>query len=120
MSEAAIGFLQEHGIRSLISLGCGKLLNRLDNHIKLMVKCGLEYYVTIDHVPLIQYNPSSAFQDLKAENLLLSSHYGENAEKFSGTVRIFPDTYVEELADIPCQVVVCQRVLPFQTLGEYY
>jgi len=47
MSKAALEFLQEHGHQSLISLGCGEKLNRLDNHIKLLIGCGLKYYVGI-------------------------------------------------------------------------
>ena len=44
MSKAALEFLHEHGHQSLISLGCGEKLNRLDNHLKLLIGCGLNYY----------------------------------------------------------------------------
>lgn len=63
MSEAAISFLKRHGDRSLISLGCGNLLNRLDNHIRLFIRCGLEYYVGIDRVTEINFDPDTVFTD---------------------------------------------------------
>jgi hypothetical protein len=37
-------------------------------------------------------------------------------EGFIFNVRLFPNTYIEELANIFCKVVVCQRVLPFRRL----
>lgn len=114
MSETAIEFLKEHGNRSLISLGCGNILNRLDNHVRLFVGCGVEYYVGIDRVTGIEFNPSAAFSDLDAVTNLLSSHYHGKPEEFFNRVRTFPNTYVEELANIPCKVIVCQRVLPFR------
>lgn len=53
MSEAAIDFLKDHGHQSLISLGCGNILNRLGNYVKLFVSCGVEYYVGSDRVTKI-------------------------------------------------------------------
>lgn len=116
MSEAAIEFLKKHGNQSLISLGCGNLLNRLDNHVKLFVGCGLEYYVGIDRVTKIEFNASSAFSNsnLKTITKLLSSYFDGSPETFFDRVKTFPNTYVDELADIHCKVVVCQRVLPFR------
>jgi hypothetical protein len=114
MSETAAAFLKKHGNRSLISLGCGKRLNSLDNHIKLMVKCRLDYYVAIDRILEIEFDHSSAFSDPDTVNSLLAAHYEGNPEEFASHVKMFPNTYVEELAGIGCQVVVCQRVLPFR------
>jgi hypothetical protein len=114
MSETAIKFLKEHGDRSLISLGCGNLLNRLDNHVRLFVRCGVEYYVGIDRVAKIEFNPTSAFSDLESARNLLSSHYNGEPDQFFDRVKTFPNTHVEELTDIQCKVVVCQRILPFR------
>jgi hypothetical protein len=114
MSEAAIQFLKIHGDRSLVSLGCGKRLNRLDNHIKLMVKCRLDYYVAIDRVAEIEFNQASAFSDPDTIHSLLAAHYGGNPGELSDNIKMFPNTTVEELAGIQCQVVVCQRVPPFR------
>lgn len=114
MSEAAIEFLKQHGNQSLISLGCGDLLNRLDNHVRLFVQCGLEYYVGIDRVSKIEFNASSVFSNENTITKLLSSHFDGRPEEFFDRVRAFPDTYVEKLAGIHCKVVVCQRVLPFR------
>ncbi len=77
MSKAAVEFLKEHGDRSLVSLGCGHILNRLDNHIRLFVNCGLDYYVAVDRVPEITFNPDSAFSSPSNINRLLSSHYSD-------------------------------------------
>jgi len=118
MSEAAIEFLKEHGDRALVSLGCGNLLNRLDNHVRLLVRCGLEYYVGIDRVTRIEFNRNSIFSDQKSITNLLSSHYDGDPGKFFDRVKTFPGTYVEELVDIQCKVVVCQRVLPFRHWEE--
>ncbi len=114
MSEAAIEFLKAHGNRSLISLGCGNNLNRLDNHIRLFVRCNLEYYIAIDRVAEIKFNPMSVFSDVESVRNLLSSHYNGKPDLFFNRVKIFPETYVEELTDIICNVVVCQRILPFR------
>ena len=44
----AADFLQKHGHSALVSLGCGRQLNRIDNHIRLMAAFRLNYYVGID------------------------------------------------------------------------
>lgn len=118
MSEAAAEFLQKYGNQSLVSLGCGNFLNRLDNHVRLFVRCGIEYYVGIDRVTKIEFNPGAAFSDQKSVTELLVSYYDGEPERFFNRVKTFPDTYVEELADIQCKVVVCQRVLPFRHWEE--
>lgn len=118
MSDAALEFLKKHGSRSLVSLGCGNFLNRLDNHVRLFVKCELEYYVAIDRVRRVEFNPDSAFTNWDTAHFLLSSYFGGRPELFNDKVRTFPDTYVEELRDIQCRVVVCQRVLPFRHWEE--
>lgn len=114
MSEAAIEFLKEYGKQSLVSLGCGNFLNRLDNHVRLFVGCGLEYYVGVDRVTKIDVKPSSAFSDRNTVTELLSSRFDEEPEEFFNRVMMFPNTNVEELVDVKCKVVVCQRVLPFR------
>ena len=114
MSEAARDFLKQYGNQSLISLGCGNVLNRLDNHVRLFVRCGIKYYVGIDRVTKIEFNPSSAFSDRNSVNELLTSYYDGEPSKFFNKVSTFPNTCVEELVDIQCKVVVCQRVLPFR------
>lgn len=114
MSEAASNFLKQYGNQSLVSLGCGNVLNRLDNHVRLFVRCGIQYYVGIDRVTKIEVNPSSAFSNRKSVTELLASYYDGEAAKFFNRVSTFPNTCVEQLADIQCKVVVCQRVLPFR------
>jgi len=114
MSEAALQFLKEHGNQSLVSLGCGNFLNRLDNHVRLFISCEIKYYVGIDRLTAIEFNPGSVFSDPDSVTKLLSSYYDGAPEKFFSRIRTFPNTYVEELVDIHCKVVVCQRVLPFR------
>lgn len=114
MSEAAVKFLQQYGQRSLVSLGCGNVLNRLDNHVRLFVRRGIEYYVGIDRVAKIECNPDSVFSNRESVMELLASYYGGEPATFFKRVRTFPNTCVEELSGIRCKVVVCQRVLPFR------
>jgi len=116
MSEAALEFLHEHGHQCLISLGCGERLNRLDNHLKLLVGCNLEYYVGIDREPHVTFDLDTAFIEKKSALELLSSHFAGGVERFLSNIRLFSNTYIEELANIHCQAVVCQRVLPFRHL----
>jgi len=114
MSEAAITFLRKHGNQSLVSLGCGNWLNRLDNHIRLFVECGLKYYVAVDRVTEIDYSHDSVCTDRITIDPLLKSYYSGKPERFFDNLHTFPNTFVEELTDIPCKVVICQRVLPFR------
>lgn len=116
MSKAALEFLHEHGHQSLISLGCGDKLNRLDNHLKLLIGCGLKYYVGIDRVPQVSFDIDNAFIEGESALELLSSKFVGGAKGFIYNVRLFPNTYIEELVNISCKVVVCQRVLPFRRL----
>lgn len=116
MSKAALEFLYEHGHQSLISLGCGETLNRLDNHLKLLIGCGLKYYIGIDRLPQVSFDIDTAFSEKKSALELLSSNFAGGVERFISNVRLFPNTYIEELANISCKVVVCQRVLPFRRL----
>lgn len=114
MSEAATTFLRKHGNRSLVSLGCGNWLNRLDNHIRLFVECGLEYYVAIDRVTQIDFSPESVFSNTNQITPLLEKYYLGKPEKFFDNIKVFPSTYVEELLNIQSKVIICQRVLPFR------
>jgi hypothetical protein len=114
MSVAAVNFLEKYGSSSLVSLGCGDLVNHIDNHVRLFIECGLEHYVGIDRVARIRCDPETAFVKKNTITSLLSSYYNEKSDVFFSKVRTFPETYVEELEDIRCAVVVCQRVLPFR------
>ncbi len=108
----AIAFLQNHGHTSLVSLGCGFELNRLDNHLRLMTTLNLTYYVGIDCVPEIKLSSPHLFLDPEGMAALLTDYYQGQPQKFWDAVKVFPQTWVEELKDIHCAVVVCQRVYP--------
>lgn len=112
MNEPAIAFLQEHGHTSLVSLGCGRQINRIDNHIRLMIALNLNYYVGIDCGPWIEPVSPNLFLDPNIMTELLSGYYQGKPQKFWDAVKVFPETWVEELKDIHCAVVVCQRVYP--------
>lgn len=120
MSEAAVRFLRKFGGKSLVSLGCGHQLNNLDNHLKLFNLCGLDYYVAIDLVPEIRAEPSSAFANPSYTSLYCSPNNSfkntelSNVNHFFNRMKLFPQTRVEELKDIHCNTVICQRVLPFR------
>ena len=108
----ALGFLRKHGHTSLVSLGSGCRLNRIDNHLRLMKELNLTYYVGIDCVPYIKLTSASMFSDHDGMTELLTNYYQGKPQKFWGAVRVFPDTWVEDLAGVKCAVVVCQRVYP--------
>lgn len=116
MSKAALEFLHKYGHQSLISLGCGEILNKLDNHLKLFLGCDLKYYVGIDRIPQVSFDIDSAFIEQASSMDLLSSNFIGGVERFISNVKLFPNTYIEELENVFCKVVVCQRVLPFRRL----
>lgn len=112
MNNPARAFLRQNGYASLVSLGCGEELNRLDNHLRLLTALKLTYYVGIDCALTI--NPSSPhpFWDPEGITDLLTAYYQGKPQKFWTAVKVFPNTWVEELKGIHCAVVVCQRVYP--------
>jgi hypothetical protein len=112
MKNPAVAFLREYGHASLISLGCGKMLNRIDNHIRLMTAIDLTYYVGIDCGPYIQPTSPQIFLNPDDMAELLESAYPGEPHKFWDSVKLFPETWVEELVGVHCAVVVCQRVYP--------
>jgi hypothetical protein len=111
-NKGAIDFLREHGETSLVNLGCGLMVNRIDNHLRLMTALHLTYYVGIDCLPgIVQVSPD-LFLDPDGMTRLLSDYYQGEPRRFWANVRLFPETWVEELRNIHCAVVVCQRVYP--------
>jgi len=110
--KPAVTFLKEHGHVSLVSLGCGHQINRIDNHLRLMVGLNLKYYVTIDCHSHIEPDCAELFMAPDNTLAMLQSYYQGRPATFWEMVRLYPGTFVEELAGIHCAVVVCQRVLP--------
>lgn len=110
---SAVEFLREHGSTALVSLGSGSLLNRIDNHLRLFLALGLTHYVAVDAEPRITADMGTLFDDDDAMFALLASHYGGEDRRFLEVIRMFPETWIEELVGIHCSVVVCQRVLPY-------
>jgi hypothetical protein len=111
-NKPAIQFLREHGETSLVSLGCGLMVNRIDNHIRLMTALNLTYYVGIDCGPWIEPVSPNLFLDPDAMTRLLTNYYQGEPKRFWENIRLFPETWVEDLNNIRCAVVVCQRVYP--------
>jgi len=111
-AKPAVAFLQKYGDISLVSLGCGPRLNLIDNHLRLMKGLNLKYYVGIDCHTRIE----AVFDDLSMDPqdtfAMLNRYYQGGFEAFWQAIRLFPGTYVEELAGLHCAAVVCQRVLP--------
>ncbi len=108
----AIEFLREHGHTALVSLGCGAFLNRIDNHVRLLLAMNLTHYVGVDREPSITAKADGLFNDPTSMESVLTSHRCR-LEHVLANMRVFPGTWVEELAGVHCAVIVCQRVLPF-------
>jgi hypothetical protein len=111
--QPAVSFLKRHGHQSVVSLGCGARINRIDNHIRLMVELNLSYYVCIDRLYEIEPISSRAFSDPGDMTELLIRYYGGNPHNLFKAVKIFQGTLVEDLQDVSCAAVVCQRILPY-------
>ena len=111
-SESAITFLKTNGHKAIVSLGCGKWINRIDNHLRLMAGLNLSYYVGIDRVDRIGPDMNEVFMDPVGMNALLNHYYQGSPDRFWEAAHFFPGTYVEELLGINCAAVVCQRVYP--------
>jgi hypothetical protein len=75
-SNAAIAFLSEYGHISLVNLGAGRMLNRIDNHIRLMTQLNLTYYVGIDCGPYIKLTSPNIFLDPNSMTELLTGYLG--------------------------------------------
>lgn len=110
--KPAVAFLREHGETSLVSLGCGLMLNRIDNHLRLMTGLHLTYYVGIDCCHWIELVSPDVFVDPDGMTSLLTDYYQGEPRRFWENIRLFPETWVEDLKNIHCAVVVCQRVYP--------
>ncbi len=110
--NSAQSFLRKYGPISIVSLGCGGELNRIDNHLRLMAALRLRYYVGIDCVPDIRLSADRLFSDPDGMAQLLSDYYHGDPQRFWEAIRLFPETWVEDLRGIHCAVVVCQRVCP--------
>ena len=112
MKNPVLAFLRKYGHTSLVSLGCGHELNRIDNHLRLMAALNLNYYVGIDCVPYITFSSPNLFLDPEAMTELLTEYYRGEPQKIWDMVKVFPNTWVEELEGVHCAVVICQRTLP--------
>ena len=109
----AVDFLQKHGHESIISLGCGEFINRIDNHLRLMIGLNLAYYVGIDCQPYIKFEDNQLFMDSDDANAMLAKTFQGDINRFLlEAVKRFPGTFIEELAGLHCAAVVCQRILP--------
>jgi hypothetical protein len=110
--EPAVTFLKANGHKTIVSLGCGRWINRIDNHLRLMTGLNLTYYVGIDYADRIGPDMNEIFMDPDGMNTLLTSYYQGSSDRFWKAVHFFPGTYVEELRGVICAAVVCQRVYP--------
>jgi hypothetical protein len=110
--QSALAFLHKHGHTSVVSLGCGVGLNRIDNHLRLMTALNLTYYVGIDCAPSINLSSLNLFLDPEGMTKLLTGYYQGEPQKFWDAVKVFPATWVEDLRGIHCAVVICQRIYP--------
>lgn len=112
LHKSARTFLKTNGRKTIVSLGCGRWINRIDNHLRLMVGLNLRYYVGIDCAEKIEPDMNKVFMDPDGMNALLAHHYRGSPDRFWKKAHFFPGTYVEELFGMSCAAVVCQRVYP--------
>ncbi len=112
LTKPAISFLKENGHTSIVSLGCGEQINRIDNHLRLMAGLNLNYYVGIDCSSYIEIVSENLFMDPDSMAALLAQDNRRSPKRFRKSTNLFPGTFVEDLADIHCAIVVCQRVYP--------
>ncbi len=110
--EPAVTFLKTNGYKTMVSLGCGRWINRIDNHLRLMAGLNLSYYVGIDYADRIGPDMNEVFMDPDGMNALLTHYYQGSPDRFWKAAHFFPGTNVEELKGIHCAVVICQRVYP--------
>jgi hypothetical protein len=104
--DAAIAFLREYGHTSLVNLGAGRLLNRIDNHIRLMTQLNLTYYVGIDCGPYIELTSPNIFLDPNGMTGLLTGYYQGEPQKFWEGVKVFPQTWVEAILSMTPKLVL--------------
>ena len=112
LHEPAVTFLKTNGYKTIVSLGCGRWINRIDNHLRLMAGLNLSYYVGIDYADRIEPDMNDVFMEPDGMNALLTQYYQGNPDRFWKAAHFFPGIHVEELKGIHCAVVICQRVYP--------
>lgn len=112
LHEPAVTFLKTNGHKTMVSLGCGRWINRIDNHLRLMAGLNLSYYVGIDCADRIGPDINKVFMDPDSMNALLTHYYQGSPDRFWKAAHFFPGTYVEKLQGVHCAVVICQRVYP--------
>lgn len=111
-AKPAVRFLRKNGSKALVSLGCGRQINRIDNHLRLMNALNLIHYVGIDCGPYIESISENMFMAPDDAPTLTADNDNGNLRNFRKSMRLFPGTFVEELLGIHCAAVVCQRVYP--------
>jgi hypothetical protein len=110
--QSARAFLGQYGHTSIVSLGCGSQLNLIDNHLRLMAALNLTFYVGIDQVSNINLPSTDILLDREGVEELPAKYYQGESQGLLEAMKVFPNTWVEELRDLHCAVVVCQRVEP--------
>ena len=82
LNTPAVTFLRENGHASIVSLGCGRWINRIDNHLRLMAGLNLSYYVGIDYADRIGPDMNEVFMDPDGMNALLTHYYQGSPDRF--------------------------------------
>ena len=88
--KPAVDFLKHHWHVSIVSLECGHRLNRIDNHLRLMIGLNLKYYVGIDCELDIESLQEELFMDSDAGATLLADYYQNRPEMFREALKLFP------------------------------
>jgi hypothetical protein len=111
--SSAVAFLRQYGHTSIVSLGCGCQLNRIDNHLRLMAALHLTFYVGIDQVSDIKPLSTDIFLDRQCVEKMWVKYDQTEPQGLWEAIKVFPNTWVEELRDLHCAAIVCQRVEPY-------
>ena len=107
LHEPAVTFLKTNGHKTIVSLGCGRWINRIDNHLRLMAGLNLSYYVGIDYADKIGPDMNEVFMDPAGMNALLTHYFQGSPDRFWKAVHFFPGTRLEKLS-----YPLCRSYLP--------
>jgi hypothetical protein len=109
LNKSAVTFLKTNGHKTIVSLGCGRWINRIDNHLRLMFGMNLNYYVGIDYTDQIGSDTNKVFMDADTMNTLLTHYYRGSPEVICQ--RVYPDCHWEEVIESMTPKLVLQEDL---------
>lgn len=98
--DSAVAFLRDYGHTSLVSLGCGFRLNRIDNHIRLLTALNLTFYVGIDKVATIDTGYGDILGDREFMEEFWANYHQEKPRGWREAIKVFPNTWEEAICTV--------------------